>query len=521
MENFFSRYKNPLVLMIVLFIQVVGLATQVKRVESARPAGGGGGPRLIRVWTVTIITPFEKAFSGTGRFIRRTWHNYIDLHDARKENQELQAQLVRLKMEKASLQEDAERSRRLQVLLDFKEHYIGQLMPAQVIGTSGADQSRLLYIDKGSRAGIKQDMPVITPDGIVGKVKEVFPFTAQVLMVNDHDSGAGVLMQDSRLHGILSGTPQGQLVVTRVMSDNKVEPGVHVVTSGGDRIYPKGFPVGTVVSSTPDPENDPYLKIIIKPAANLEKLEEVLVVTKVAETAPPATEGTAPQRAADILAQRLPSAKQEVSPTPTPTPAAVVSPAGEKKAPASTGTPAGQKKAAAASSTQSAEKKSATAGATPGQPGLTKKKSAGAVPGASPSPTPNRGQGTATPTPTNHAPGTLAPSASVTGASAAGAKKAATGQKKASIPGAAPAGTPPAAGAPSSAAPGTKKSATEIGNPANGGTTATKKKGTPKPKAVATPAGGEPTATPVETPEPKKPEPESQPTPPPAEETSR
>jgi rod shape-determining protein MreC len=151
---------------------------------------------------------------------------------------------------------------------------------------------------------------VITPDGIVGKVKEVFPQSSQVLLINDHDSGAGVILESSRLQGIVKGTSLGELQIVDIMSDEKVEPGEHVVTSGGDRIYPKGYAVGTVISSTPDRDNDPFLAIKIKPAANLNRLEEVLIITKMTEDTQPLA-GPAPMRAADILSQRLPSVPKQ------------------------------------------------------------------------------------------------------------------------------------------------------------------------------------------------------------------
>lgn len=307
MENFFIRYKNPLVLMAVLFIQVVALATQVKREGPHGPANSGG-TRLIRVWTITAITPFERAFEGTGHFFRRNWANYIDLHNARNENRELQEEIARLKLEQIRYKQDAEQAQRLQALLGFKQNYIGQIKPAQVIGTSGMEQSRTISIDKGSRDGVKVDMAVITPDGIVGKIKDVGPLSSQVLLVNDRESGAGVILQGSRLQGILRGTPQGELRVSDVMSDENIQVGEQVITSGGDRIYPKGVPVGTVTSVTPDHDNDPFLAIKIKPAADLARLEEVLIVTKGADDLPSSlTASTNQVRAADLLAQRLPS----------------------------------------------------------------------------------------------------------------------------------------------------------------------------------------------------------------------
>src|SRR5438270_7541908 len=211
MENFFARYKNPLVLMAVLFIQVVALATQVKRPENPRAGSGGGGTRLIRVWTVTAFTPVEKMFVSTGHFFRDGWHNYADLRGVRRQNRELQEQVERLQMEQVRLRQDADQAHRLQALLEFKQKFVDKTMAAQVIGTSGTEQSRVIVIDKGSRDGIKTDMAVITPDGIVGKVKDVFPLSSQVLMINDHDSGAGVILEGSRLQGVRKGTITGGL----------------------------------------------------------------------------------------------------------------------------------------------------------------------------------------------------------------------------------------------------------------------------------------------------------------------
>lgn len=339
MENFFARYKNPLVLMAVLFIQVVALATQVKRQENR--LGSGGGTRLIRVWTVTAFTPVEKMLVSTGHFFRNGWHNYADLRDVRKQNKELQDEVNRLQMEQARLKQDADQARRLQVLLDFKEKFVGQTVAAQVIATSGTEQSRVITIDKGSNYHIKPDMAVITPDGIVGKVKEVFLLSSQVLLINDHDSGAGVILESSRLQGILKGGNQGELQITDVMSDEKVDAGEQVVTSGGDRIFPKGLAVGTVISAVPDRDNDPFLNIRIKPAADLQRLEEVMVVTKMAETEPVVTNSTS-LRAADILSQRLPSIPKPDA-TGTTTPAGATNPS-RKPAGATPEQKPGQKK---------------------------------------------------------------------------------------------------------------------------------------------------------------------------------
>jgi len=295
-----------MILMGVLFIQIIALATQIKRTESpVQP--NAGGTRLIRVWTMSALTPVEKLLTGTGRFFRGAWGNYIDLHGVRRENRELKEQLDRMKLERAQLRAEVEQTHRLEVLLDFRQHVVSQTVAAQVIGSSGSERSRIIYIDRGAHDGIKRDMAVITPDGIVGKIKDVFPRSSQVLLISDRDSGAGVVLEQSRLRGVLRGNEQGELQIIDIMSDENVHSGEPVVTSGGDSIYPRGLPVGTVTNAAADHDSEPFLRIGIRPAAKLDQLEDVLVITQMVEQRPAADESSPSVRAADVLAQRLPS----------------------------------------------------------------------------------------------------------------------------------------------------------------------------------------------------------------------
>jgi rod shape-determining protein MreC len=299
MENLISRYRNVTVLVVVLFGQVLGLAVQVRRSTQDEST------RLIRVWAVDAVTPFEKSIVWFQSGVGNLWHNYFYLRGVRQENRELKQEIERLRIEQVRLNEDAEQARRLQALLGFKEQFISKTLPAQVIGSSGSEQSRSIYIDKGSRDGIRPDMAVITAEGVVGKVLRVFRNTSQVLLVNDQTSGVGAILEKSRLQGVLRGTPLGEVVLEKVMSDETVQPGEKVVTSGGDQIFPKGLPVGTVTKVSPGPEL--FLNIRVKPAADLSRLEEVLVITQQEEKQPAFSDGTPPMRAAEILAQRLPS----------------------------------------------------------------------------------------------------------------------------------------------------------------------------------------------------------------------
>jgi rod shape-determining protein MreC len=300
MESFFARYRNPMILGGVLLLQLLGLAVQVRRpLDPQHP--DSGSIRLIRLWMLGVATPIESGFSAVGHGFRQLWHDYVNVTGLRHENESLRADNERLRLEEIHMAQDAAQAHRLQGLLDFKEHFPSHTLAAQVIGSSGSEQSRVLYIDKGARDGVLPDMAVITADGVVGKVRDVFRGSAQVLLINDEMSGVGALLEKSRLFGVVKGSAGGTLMLDHIMSDEKVEKGEPVVTSGGDRIFPKGLPVGTIADVSPG--SDLFLNIRVRPAADLSRLEEVLVVTDVSAVQ---TDNT-PVRAADILAQRLPT----------------------------------------------------------------------------------------------------------------------------------------------------------------------------------------------------------------------
>ena len=205
-------------------------------------------------------------------------------------------------------------------MLGFKETYIAKTVAAQVIGSSGSEQSLVDQIDKGTSAGVDKDMAVITADGLVGRVLRAFgSSSAQVLLINDQSSGVGVILDKSRLQGVIKGTASGEVILEKVMTDEQVTPGDKIVTSGGDQIFPKGLTVGSVIKVSPGA--DLFLNIRVKPSANLSRLEEVLVITKKEDRAPSLAE-TNSVRAVDILTQRLPSVPDKPAVDPNQPPAA-------------------------------------------------------------------------------------------------------------------------------------------------------------------------------------------------------
>ena len=321
--EFFSRFRNPLVLVALVLAQVLGLALQVQRLTGQEDASGGAGESpdntqitLLRRWTVATVTPAERVTHGAGLHLRHLWWNYIDLRHARDQTQDLQAEVQRLRAEQSAFAEDAAQGRRLQAVLGFQQQYITKTIAAQVIGTSGTDRSHVLTLNKGWADGLRPEQPVITPDGVVGKLRDVFPHSAQLLLLNDNASGAGVILVSTRLRAVLRGSSDGEVQISNLTPDERIKPGERVITSGGDQVFPRGLPVGVITRIMMDPQHQPYTAITIKPAANLQQLEEVLVITGTSDELPASAQkdvalaetlAAENKRAADLIAERLPS----------------------------------------------------------------------------------------------------------------------------------------------------------------------------------------------------------------------
>jgi rod shape-determining protein MreC len=310
MESLLSRFKNVLVLIAILLAQTIALATQINRPrDPAHP--DGPNVRLVRLWALALVSPFERLSTSGGHGIRSAWADYIDLRHVRQQNKDLRRQIDDLRLQRAALAEDALEAQRLRTLLGFRQSYGAGTVVARVIGTSGSDQSRLLTLDKGSADGLRPEMPVITPTGIAGKLRDVFPHTAQLLLISDPNSGAGVILASTRIHAIIRGSVGGRVVINNLTPDSRIKTGETVLTSGGDGVFPRGLPVGTVESIAIDPRHQPFTLITLHPAVDLTQLDEVLVVTSSASGLDPqAQQDLAADplaHAADISAERLPS----------------------------------------------------------------------------------------------------------------------------------------------------------------------------------------------------------------------
>jgi len=264
-----SRHKSLTLLAAVVVSQVFLLAAQIKRERQVR---------LIRVWAVELISPVQRVSSWTIYNLEHGWGNYISLRNTRQDNEALRSELDRLKVRNAELEGAAREADRLAAMLNFRQaHADVPMAAARVIGGSPDSGSQVVNIDRGSRDGIRRDMGVITPDGVVGKILAVYPDISQVLLLGDKESGVGALLANTRTQGVVRGSGKPDLSMDYVSNDSKVSAGEAVLTSGQDRIFPKDLPVATVAEAVTD-RKAPFMKILLKPAAHLDRLEEVLVL---------------------------------------------------------------------------------------------------------------------------------------------------------------------------------------------------------------------------------------------------
>jgi len=262
-----SKHKSLALLAGVLLAQVLMLAVQIKRDSRGR---------LIRVWAISAAYPFERSGSwGFGK-IRGVWTHYFALQTTSRENEALRIENDALKLTIAQLQSRAAEADRLAALLNFKQsHQEVPMVGARVIAASAGTASRTIEIDRGERDGIRRNMAVITPDGAVGKVIEVYRDSAQVLLLTDKEGGAGAMLVDTRTQGPVGGTGEPTLLMKYVASEEKVNVGEKIVTSGMDRIFPGDIPIGTVVEVK---AGNPFKQIRVQPAAKFERLETVIVL---------------------------------------------------------------------------------------------------------------------------------------------------------------------------------------------------------------------------------------------------
>jgi rod shape-determining protein MreC len=266
MESIFYRYRNITVLLIVIFAQLILLAWQVKS-DSDVP--------LVRVWAVTAVAPVASTIEGLRSGTTGFFSNYFELRNAREQSRQLRTEVEKLRLENQLLKNELGSAQRAESLAGFQAHNPSRMIGARVIGATPGIGTRSVLIDRGSQSGVRRGMAVVTPDGIVGTVIAVFPFDSQVRSVTDPGFAAGVESQKNHVHGVLKGLGTSSARVDFVPTGQKVEVGEMFFTSGEDRVFPKGLPVGKITSAR-DGAN--FQDITVQPSGTESAPEEVLVI---------------------------------------------------------------------------------------------------------------------------------------------------------------------------------------------------------------------------------------------------
>lgn len=229
-----------------------------------------------------VLAPVQTSLAWVGRQGRYIVSLPVSMVGAAARCQALEQEVERLESEKIQYNEYLIENQRLSVLLDYKKVMAGNynFVIASVIGRDPGNWFGTLTLNRGSSEGIKENMSVLTPEGLVGRVIAVSASTCEVLMITDPRSGVGSLVQDTRTPGIVEGVAGASGIARMIHIPNNapVEAGQAVVTSGQGSIFPKGIPVGRINSIQNEPSGL-FLSAEISPFANLNSLEEVMIVT--------------------------------------------------------------------------------------------------------------------------------------------------------------------------------------------------------------------------------------------------
>ena len=242
---------------------------------SAQVNSRSGVPVLEQA-TFGVFAEVQRGMTAVVSGVRHLWSGYVGLRHVRAENAELKQQLADAQIQLQQQRALADRSRGLDRLLELRERLTLNTVAAEVIASGATPDFRTLTIDKGTRQGLRPDIAVIAPAGIVGRVVVPSLRAAKVQLLIDRNAAAGALIERSRAQGVVVGAGDELLRLEYVSEIADVAVGDVVVSSGIDGIFPKGFIIGRVEAL--DRSGGAYRRITVRPAVDFSSLEEVLVV---------------------------------------------------------------------------------------------------------------------------------------------------------------------------------------------------------------------------------------------------
>jgi rod shape-determining protein MreC len=266
--RFRSRFRTPLVIAATLVFVLAVLSLSLKRAPVIQTAEGV---------IISLTAPVMNGLNFLGGSLKRLWLGYFYLVGLREENAALKRRLKEYDQKEVRYQEALLLARRLEALLDLKKQLALPVTGARVVAYDPSQWSRCVIIDMGKNEGVAVGLPVLSGDGIVGRIVETYPHYAKVMLIVDRNSGADAMVQRTRVRGILQGKGGNRCSLEYVPKNADVEVGDLVLASGLGGIYPAGQVFGRV-THVDKKTRGPFQEIMVTPGENLSALEEVLVV---------------------------------------------------------------------------------------------------------------------------------------------------------------------------------------------------------------------------------------------------
>lgn len=265
---FFKNYRT------VIFVGAVFLAALLLLSYNLKYESGAG---WVKKAVLEAATPVQKFFSSCIEGVEDAWMRYIHLVGLEEENRKLKDKIAVLQSELLLYKEAQQEAQRLQSLLSLSQEQPHHFAAARVIGREQAALSKTIWINKGSADGLKSGLPVISPPGLIGRLTDVTWHSSKVMLLLDENSNVDVLIQRTRVQGIVRGAGSRGCIVKYISKIQDVKEGDTVVTSGMSNLFPKGLLIGKV-SYVDRMDVGLFLQIQVAPFVDFTKIEEVLVL---------------------------------------------------------------------------------------------------------------------------------------------------------------------------------------------------------------------------------------------------
>lgn len=237
------------------------------------------GQSAVKKLALGLAAPVQKFFNSSIARVEDAWLRYVHLVGLEEDNRRLKSKVAGLQAELILYQEGYAEAQRLKQLLSLQDDYQHDFIAARVIGKEQAALAKTIWINKGSAHGLKPGMPVMAMPGLIGRLTDVSWQTSKVMLLTDENSNVDVMIQRTRVQGILRGAGSRGCVVKYVSKIQDVREGDVLVTSGLSNIFPKGLLVGTA-SHANRRDDGLFWQIQAAPFADFTVLEEVLVLVR-------------------------------------------------------------------------------------------------------------------------------------------------------------------------------------------------------------------------------------------------